>query len=103
MRNTTHKSDTIYISKEAYLYLLRISRKQRGCKPLDEIAEERIWNKIHKVGDKFRLDDQSLGGGDGTYKGKWWSWSVDTVKTMLTEAGFEYEEGEPIEYILVDI
>ena len=83
----------IAINKEAYLYLNRIQRKQRGCKPLVKEWEDMLWARLKKDGnDLVEVDDLSFGGGDGSYYGKWWSWSVDTIMTMLYEGGFTWEE-----------
>lgn len=95
-------SQTILVGKESYLYLDRIMREQRGCKPLTPEQEEKFWGKQRVNADGFTsCNDDSLGGGDGTYYGRWWSWSVETLKKMLDEANLPYEDGEPIEYINV--
>lgn len=94
--------ESIYIPKEAYFKLTQRSRAERGCKPLSEDAQERMWNRIleqRKKGDMIRVDKDSLGGGDGTYYGKWTSWDVPTLKRMVEELGFSWEDGEVIEYI----
>lgn len=97
-------SQTILVGKESYLYLDRISREQRGCKPLTPDQEDRLWSKCRLNADGLRsCNNYSLGGGDGTYHGRWWSWSVDTLKKMLDEANLPYEDGEPIEYINVHL
>jgi hypothetical protein len=88
---------TILVDKEAYLYLNEISRKERGCSPLTETQKDRIWSRAFKYNGKRVLDDDSIGGGDGTYCGKWWSWSLETIKDMLTKAGFKFEDGPDIE------
>lgn len=96
--------ESIYIPKEAYLKLQRIGREQRGCKPLSKEQEERMWDRIpeqRKKGDMIRVDKDSLGGGDGTYYGKWTSWDVPTLKRMVEELGFSWEQGEEIEYLPV--
>ena len=94
-------SKSIYVGKESYTYLNRISREQRGCKPLSQEAEDRHWNRLtgHGAKSTWQLDDNSMGGGDGTYWGKWWSWSVETLKKMLDEAGLPYTEGPEVEYM----
>lgn len=97
-----HVTETIWISREAYMYLDRESRKQRGCKELSPEGEERLWRRLsrYNVKDgKIRVDDNSLCGGDGTYDGMWWSWKVSTLKKMLDEAGFTYKDGDKIRYI----
>jgi hypothetical protein len=94
--------ESIYIPKEAYFKLNQRGRAERGCKPLSEDAQERMWSRIpeqRKKGDMIRVDKDSLGGGDGTYYGKWTSWDVPTLKRMVEELGFSWEEGEVIEYI----
>lgn len=94
-------SKTILVSKSAYLYLDRVSRIQRGCKPITTEQESKLWKRLPKVKGKAQLDDNSMGGGDGTYHGRWWGWNVDTLKEMLTEAGFTYESGDDIYYLNV--
>lgn len=95
-------SKTIFIGKEAHLFLSREQRKQRGCKPLPDEVEEKAWNRMYKNKNGMKMvDDNSYGGGDGTYRGKWWGWNVDTIKAMLNEANLPYIEGEPIEYFEV--
>lgn len=83
------------------MFLRREQRKQRGCKPLTEKQEEGVWSRLIKINGKARLTDISLGGGNGTYEGKWWSWSVDDLKAMLDKAGFTYEDGPDVEYMMV--
>ena len=99
-----HISETIMIGKEAYMYLDRESRKQRGCKALSLEWEDRLWKRVLRCrsnakGEKVRVDDNSFGGGDGTYNGRWWVWKVQTLKEMLDEAGLKYEEGEDVRYV----
>lgn len=97
-------SKTIYVGKEAYFYLNGIMREQRGRKPLSEEAMEKMWNRLNKNEKGLReVYDGSFGGGDGTYNGRWWSWSVDTIKEMLDEKGFAYEEGGELKYIAISI
>lgn len=95
-------SETIWITRDAYMYLNRESRKQRGCKELTHEGEDRLWKRLSRYNvknDKIRVDDMTLGGGDGTYDGKWCMWKVQTIKKMLDGAGFSYEDGEPVRYI----
>lgn len=96
-------SRSIWIGKEAYFFLNRECRKQRGCRPLTEEQEKKFWKRLEiavsvKNG-KYQVTDNSFGGGDGTYNGRWWPWSVDDIERMLNQAGFEYEEGEEVIYI----
>ena len=91
-------SKTILVSRNAYFYLDRLSRIQRGCKPLTVQQEEKFWKSIYKINGKAQLSDNSMGGGDGTYYGKWWSWNVETLKRMLDDGGFKYQEGEDLYY-----
>lgn len=91
-------SETIIVGKEAYFYLRQISRVQRGCEQFTDEQMEGIWQRVN-AHDRIRLSDTSLGGGDGTYDGKWWGWNVDMLKKMLDEAGFIYTEGDPLEYM----
>lgn len=93
-----HVSKSIWIGRDAYMYLSREMRRQRGCKPLNEKQEDKRWKDVIRWGrdEKVRVDDDSFGGGDGTYEGRWWPWSVDTLKRMLTDAGYAYEDGEEV-------
>lgn len=94
------KLETIYIPKEAYFKLRNRQRVERGGEPLNDEALERSWSRIpasRKRGDFIRVDKDSLGGGDGTYNGKWTSWDVPTLKGMVEEMGYTWEQGEEIE------
>ena len=87
------KSDIIGVDRDAYLYLERICRKQRGCRTMTEEQEDRIWRRQTKNTDGLReLHDHSIGGGDGTYYGRWTEWSVETIRSMLKEAGLSWTE-----------
>ena len=100
------KLETIYIPKEAYFKLTNRSRLERGCKPLEEESLEKRWQRIpalRKDGDFIRVDNDSLGGGDGTYYGKWTSWDVPTLKRMVEEMGYTWKQGEEIEVLPVYI
>lgn len=96
-------TDTILITKEAHIFLDRIQRQQRGCRPLTEEQENRIWERmpkyVRKDAELRRVNDFTYGGGDGTYYGKWWDWPVEDIKKMLAAAGFTWEDAEPIHYI----
>ena len=97
-------TESIYIDREAYMFLDRESRRQRGCKKLSKEGEDNLWKRVTGIkclmrNGKKRVDDNSFGGGDGTYYGKWWSWSIPTIKAMLDKAGFAYEIGEEVRYI----
>ena len=94
-------SKTIGVNKEAYLHLDRISRVQRGCKPLNKELEDRMWNRCCKKNGLKIIDDFTIGGGDGNYYGKWTSWSVDTIKSMLKDAGYSWKEEDDIEFYLI--
>ena len=98
MERTT---DVIAIDKNAYFYLNRIQRSQRGCKPLTQEQEDKYWLKLRRKGNDnlVEVDDNSFGGGDGTYYGKWWSWSVKTLRKMLSDGGYTWEERGTIQYI----
>lgn len=103
MNRNIRKSRTLWIGKKAYFFLRREERKQRGCKPLTEKQEENVWRKI-KASPNFRngqyqIDNDSFGGGDGTYEGKWWAWSVDYIMKMLDDNGLSYRKGHVVEYI----
>lgn len=99
-----HTSETIWIGKDAYMYLDREERRQRGCRTLTAEAENAMWERIttrrgtNAKDGMIRVNDDSFGGGDGTYNGKWWGWNIPTVKQMLDDAGFTYRTGEKITY-----
>ena len=99
-------SETIYVSKEAYKALNDISRKQRGCKALTSEQYEKMFARMSGEpcikNDLIRLDDLSMGGGDGTYFGKWTRWSVADLKKMLSELGFEWKQGEELNYTFAE-
>ena len=96
-------SRTIWVGKKAYFFLNRESRKQRGCKPLSKEQEEKLWRKIKNLSKfkngQYQIDDDSFGGGDGTYNGKWWDWSLDDIIGMLERNGFKYRAGKKVECI----
>lgn len=98
-------SKTIWIGKKAYFFLEAEGRKQRGCKPLSKEQKEKIWRRIKGLSTfkngQYQITDNHFGGGDGTYNGKWWDWSIDTVIEMLEENGFKYRVGRKQEYIKV--
>ena len=98
---TEHVSKSIWIGKSAYMHLDRESRKQRGGKKLSPEAEERLWKRVtvHSKNGMYRATDNSFGGGDGTYDGRWWAWNVDELKRMLDKAGLKYKSGKEIRYI----
>lgn len=98
-----HISDTILIGKQAHIYLSVIMSSQRGCKPLSNEKYDLQWSRItkYKDTDKRLVDDYTYGGGDGTYNGRWWGWSVDTVKSMLVKAGYDYDDCDSIKFINV--
>lgn len=96
---TVRTSEIIGVTKEAYMYLNRICRVQRGCKVLTEELENRLWNRCYKREGLKVLDDNSLGGGDGTYYGKWTSWNVETLRQMLRDGGYTWVELGTHEYI----
>lgn len=99
MRERT--SEAILISKESWIYLRQESRKKRGCSELTSDQLEKQWGRIEKVNSMKLCDDLSFGGGDGNYYGKWTSWSVDTLKTMLDEKGLYWEHYGEQTYIIV--
>lgn len=85
----------LMVTRPAYEYLRDEMRRQRGCSPLTQEQKDRIWKQLVKFwdsGDKVRLTNNSMGGGDGTYEGKWWSWTTEDLKSMLSEGGFSWEE-----------
>ena len=104
MRQQEAVRDTIYIGKEAYMYLLRTQRAQRGCSMLTEEQEGRIWDRMPKSSEGLRkVTRDSFGGAAGGVYGRWTSWSLEKVKQILSEAGYTWKEGEPEKVIYVGI
>lgn len=94
----------IAVPRDAFIHLEQLQRKQRGCKPLTDEQLEKIWDKKSKTKTgMIILDDQSMGGGDGTYYGKWNSWSCADLKNILRDAGLSWEELEPVERDQIDV
>ena len=98
-------SRTIWIGKNAYLFLDEEERKQRGCKPLSNDQKEKLWERLKKSprfrNGQYNVYNNSFGGGDGTYNGRWRSWPVEEIIRMLEKNGLEYQNGEEMEYIEV--
>lgn len=92
-------SQTLLIGKEAWAFLKNECRKQRGLNPISDSIKDKMWSRRRKVNGKAQIMDDSFGGGDGTYTGKWTSWSLEDMKGMLDKEGYEYEIGEPVKYI----
>lgn len=104
MRQWVHKSDVIGVNKEAYIYLQNIQRVQRGCQPWTPEQQDKMWRRCYKTKDGLKeIDDESLGGGDGTRNGRWWSWDVETIRGMLKDAGYNWVEYGTRESIEVSI
>ena len=103
MRNGERITESILIGKEAYFFLRNKQRVQRGRKPLSKECEDNLWERVihYRKDGKCPVTDYSFGGGDGTYEGKWTSWTVKMVKQMLDRAGLEYEDGGCVEYLEV--
>ncbi len=94
----------IGVTRDGFILLEKMSRHQRGCKPLNDDQLERMWQKRAKTPEGFAiLDDESMGGGDGTYYGKWTSWSCDDLKSILSDAGMTWIDLEPIEFDCIDV
>ena len=99
----------IAVNKEAFLYLDSLMRKERGCKPLNDQAKDMFWKRVMQCsasrtpeGLKI-LDDESMGGGDGTYYGKWTNWTCEDLKKLLAEAGHEWKELGSIEVEYINV
>ena len=97
--------ERIAVGREALEYLEQTSRVQRGCKPLNADQLERFFSRRRQKTPegKFILDDESLGGGDGTYYGRWTTWKCSDLKRMLKEKGFSWEDLDPIEEDRIDV
>lgn len=106
MKNVSrHKSlERIGVDKEAFFYLVDLSREQRGCGVLTDVARDRIWRRRKETDDDLViLNDESMGGGDGTYYGRWTSWSCEELKSLLQKAGHTWVDLEPIEFDCIDV
>ena len=114
MRNVEkHKRlNRIAVSKDAFIHLEKTSRAQRGCKPLSSDQMDAMWHRrLTAYGNRLSpdvsslliLDDESMGGGNGSYYGKWTSWSCDDLKRMLADAGFTWVDLEPIEFDCIEV
>ncbi len=106
MKNVAkHKRlERIAVSRDAFIWLEQLSRKQRGCKPLNQEQIERVCDRKKKTPEgKIILDDESLGGGDGTYYGKWTNWDCADLKRMLKDNGFQWDDLDPIEFDCIDV
>ncbi len=99
------KQRSIFVDRAAYMFLDAQRRLQRGDRPLTEREQDLLWEKKLRfcVDGKACLKDGSMGGGDGTAYGKWWSWSIETMTEMLLSAGFSYVDGSEIEEHDIDI
>lgn len=98
------KHERIAVPRNSLEYLEKIMREQRGCKPLSDEKIERAWRRRRKnENGMVILEDNSMGGGDGTYYGKWTNWSCEDLRRMLREKGLPWEDLEPIEYDCVDV
>ena len=97
-------SDTIYVSKEAYKMLNNISCKQKGCKELTLEQYEKIFERMSKTGGMknglIRLDELSMGA--GWNNGRWTCWNMADFKKMLSELGFEWKQGEELNYTFAE-
>lgn len=96
MRNVTRTLEAILISKEAYTYLHNKQREYYGKRPWTEEQAEKWWRRCYKVRGKQLVTRESYGVNKG---GRWHSWTVPEIKDMLTKAGFEYEDTDPVETI----
>lgn len=86
---------TILVNKKAYRYLLDKQCRERGVELFTNSRFDKRWNSHLFNYDGWRqIASGDMGGGDGTYLGKWTSWSVDDLKRILSEAGLGWREGE---------
>lgn len=89
MRERTLK--TIWIGKDAYFFLYNAQRKTAGCEPFTEPQKDRIWSLKSSPDDMVQVSDETFCVPLPT--GWWTEWSTETLKKMLSEAGFEYKDG----------
>lgn len=97
-------SETIYISKEAYRALNDMNCRQIGRKEFTLEQYEKISERMSKAGGMknglIRLDELSMGG--GWNNGRWTRWNMTDLKKMLSELGFEWKQGEGLNYTFVE-
>ena len=63
-------TESIYIDREAYMFLDRESRRQRGCKELTKEGEDIMWKCVTGIeclmrNGKRRVDDNSIAAAEG--------------------------------------
>ena len=99
-------TNTILVSKEAYMYLQRKGKIERAGKDFSQEHLERLEKNFDNFAhDGYKkLIDGSLGGCIGNpenayEQGRWTSWSCKDMAKMLDEAGLDYKMGEPTEII----
>lgn len=93
---------SILVNKEAWSFLNAESCKQRGFSEWDIERKEKVFNRVCKLygitDGMVQVTDNSFGGGDGRQNGEWWSWSLEKIKEMLDDAGYEYAHGPDVEF-----
>lgn len=101
------KRKAIKVTWEGYLYLSEEQHRQRceSGKPLSERTIERLKSSFERYG---ILCDGDRGGCIGSpvnawEEGRWTDWSVEDMKRMLDEKGFEWEDVGERESIEISI
>lgn len=103
------KRRQIKVTWEGWMCLQNEMHKQRSetGKPLSEKAIERMKNAF----DDYKNPDGTKNVAEGQFggcvgspinaweEGRWTSWSVEDMKRILEENGFEWEDAEDQEYI----
>jgi hypothetical protein len=94
----TETTERIAVSKDAYFYLWNKGNTERGGKALTKEREDIIWKRllrsnaidveITKSGLRI-LTKNSIAGAEN---GRRYIYSVDDMRRMLKEAGYEWEE-----------
>lgn len=78
--------DSFLINKDGYFFLRNFSRKERGFEPLTIDKLEKIWDRLSKESEQYRVTVDSF------------SKSVIELKDLLDDAGFTYiEDGKKVE------
>ena len=95
-----HKLETLIVTKEAFKWLQNEDRKVGGCRLLTDEWFEKQWSKrvfrngganpkTHPISDdEIRIDRWST------------RFSIERIKKMLTENGFEYRQDGHTEQVL---
>lgn len=96
MRNITRTLEAILLDKESDIYMRNAERAYYGEEPLTQERAEKFWRGCYKVRGKRLVTSETYG---VNKNGRWHFWTVPEIKDMLTKAGLEYEDTDPVETI----